>query len=116
MNYDPEAVNQVAGLIALATVVPLLVGTLVYGLGSAWWKSWLGRVIFTKWVTLVLVFAFVLTRRAFGNFPGYEWVSLGLFSLLFLAYTANTVVVIIERRAPWPDSPRSNNERESAND
>lgn len=96
----PHEINHLAGYIALAAVAPALVTTLVYGLGSPWWRSWLGRVVFAQWLAIVVVFGVVLSRRFLGAYPGYEWVAVVSYSVLFVAFTAMAVIVIIERRAP----------------
>ena len=96
----PHEINHLAAYVALAAVVPALATTLIYGLGSPWWRSWLGRVVFTQWLAIVVVFAVVLLRRFLGNYPGSEWVALVSYSALFLAFTAMAVIVTLERRAP----------------
>ena len=96
----PHAINHLAGYIALAAVVPALATTIIYGAGSPWWRSWLGRVVFATCLPIVIVFGVVLTRRFFGNYTGYEWVALISYSTLFLAFTAMAVIVTLERRAP----------------
>jgi len=95
-----EAINEIAGYIALAAVLPLLVATAVYGFGSPWYDSWLGRTIFAQWASLIAIFVYILTRRFWGEYPGFEWWAVCLYSLLFLAFTAMAAIVIIERRAP----------------
>lgn len=101
MNID-ETLNAIAGVVALATVVPATLNALIYGLGSPWWRSWLGRALFAKWLAVALVFAFIFARRFFGEFPGYGVVALVLYIFVLLAFTATTVELVIERRNPAP--------------
>lgn len=100
MTYNPEAVNDFASYIALAAALPAAAATLIYGIGSPWYKSWLGRTIFAQWLSIVLVFGVILGRRFFGTYPNYEWVAVIAYSLLFVTFSAMAVLVIIERRAP----------------
>lgn len=95
-----EQINDYAGYIAFAAVVPLLVATAVYGFGSPWYRSWLGRTIFAQWASLCAIFIYILSRRFWGEFAGFEWWAVCLYSVLFLAFTAMAILVIIERRAP----------------
>lgn len=105
MNAD-AIVNDFATYIALAAVVPAILTTALYGFGSPWYLSWLGRVVFAQWLSIVIVFAVVLGRRVFGEYPGYGYVAVAAYSLLFLAYWALFVIVLIERRGPAATTQR----------
>lgn len=94
------SINEIAGLVVIAVTVPAVLNASIYGLGSRWWQTWLGRVLFSKWLSVALVFVFIVLRRLVGDFPGYGWVALGLYSFVFLSFAATTVELIIERRAP----------------
>lgn len=95
-------INEIAGLVAVLVAVPAVANVLIYGLGSRWWETWLGRVLFSKWLSVALVFLFIIARRAWGDFPGYDWLALGLYSFVFLSFAATTVELIIESRSPAP--------------
>lgn len=99
----PNEVNDTAGIIALAAAVPAHLNVLIYGIGSPWWRSWLGRVLFAKWLSVALVFDVILLRRWLGEYVGYEWVAVVAYSFIFVAFTATTVELLIERRGPTPE-------------
>lgn len=93
-------INDIAGLVVIAVTVPAVLNATIYGLGSRWWQTWLGRVLFSKWLSVALVFVFIVARRVLGEFPGYGWVALGLYTFVLLSFAATTAELIIERRAP----------------
>jgi len=95
-----EQVNQIAGFVLALTIIPATLNVMIYGLGSPWWTSWLGRVMFAKWLSVAMVFWFVVVRRNLGDFIGYEWWALGIYSFTFLTFVATTVELVIERRPP----------------
>lgn len=72
----------------------------IYGFGSPWWRSLLGITIFAKWLSVMLVFDFIIARRAFGEFPGYGLLALVTYGFMFLAFSAVVVEVVVERRHP----------------
>lgn len=102
MTID-EAVNQAAvwPIYGVALCAHLLV--FIYGFGSRWWTSLLGVSIFAKWLSFALVFDFLIARRVFGEFPGYGFWAMGIYSFMFLAFSAVVVELIIERRTPAPE-------------
>lgn len=95
-----QDISQIAGYIALASLLPLALTTVVFGVGSSWFRSRLGWAVFGSWASQLAVLVIVLARRFRGEYPGYEWVALVGYSVLFLAYSAMAVVVILERRPP----------------
>lgn len=102
-----DVLNNIAGFIALLTIVPATLNAAIYGMGSPWWRSWLGRVLFAKWLAVALVFVFIIVRRTAGEFMGYGVIAVLLYSFVFLAFSATTVELVIERRTPaTPTTPR----------
>lgn len=101
MTLD-EQLNALAGWIAFATIVPLLVGIIAYGFGSPWYDSWLGRITLTKWISVFAIFLFIASRRMFGEYVGYGAVALALYLVFFLSYSAMAIIVIVEQRSPSP--------------
>lgn len=99
---NDELLNGIAGIIVLTGVVPVLGATLTYGLGSPWHKSWLGRVMFSLFLALVVVFGIVLGRRVFGDYGGYGGVALVGYLYIWLTLWAVWLVIIVERRKPAP--------------
>lgn len=97
--------NEIAGFIALMTIVPASLNAIIYGIGSPWWRSWLGRVLFAKWLAVALVFIFIILRRTLGEFAGYGGWAIALYVFVFLAFSATTVELIIERRGEDPMGP-----------
>jgi hypothetical protein len=45
-----------------------------------------------------MVLTFVTVRRMFGDFPGYEWMAIGVYTLLTLMGWSLWAIVLIERR------------------
>lgn len=97
---NTEHVNEIAGFVLALAAIPAVATAFIYGLGSPWWQSTLGRVMFAKWTTVALVLVFVVARRTWGDFPGYEWLALVIYSFTLVTFTATTIEVIIERRGP----------------
>lgn len=97
-----ETINEFAGFIAFLAAIPATLNALIYGFGSPWYTSWLGRVIFAKWLSVALVFYVILARRWFGDYFGYEWVAIVAYSLILVSFSATTVELLIERRGPQP--------------
>ena len=73
---------------------------LIYGLGSPWWRSLLGVTIFAKWLSVMLVFDYLIARRVWGEFPGYGLAAILVYGFMLLAFSAVVVEVVIERRHP----------------
>lgn len=97
-----ETLNSIAGVLALTGAVPILGAALTYGLGSPWWRSWLGRVMFGLFLALVLVFGVVLGRRLFGEYPGFGLVALIAYAYVTAALWATWAIILVERRNPAP--------------
>lgn len=95
-----ETINDLAGAVAIAITVPAVANVLIYGLGSRWWETWLGRVLFSKWLSVALVFLYIVSRRVWGDYPWYEWVALILYSFVLVSFSATTIELLIERQAP----------------
>jgi hypothetical protein len=89
-------INEIAGDILLITILPLLVAWATYSFGAPWYRSALGVVTFVKWLALILVIGVILLRRFVGEYPGYGWVALIVYGLLFLAFSAMAVIVVLE--------------------
>lgn len=101
MTID-ETLNGIAGVLVLTGSVPIAGATLTYGFGSPWWRSWLGRVMFGLFLALVVVFAFALTRRTFGEYPGYGVVALVVYGYISVTLWAVWLIILVERRKPAP--------------
>lgn len=95
-----EQINEFAGFVLTLAAIPATATAVIYGFGSPWWQSWLGRVMFAKWTTVAAILLFVVARRTWGDFPGYEWWALVIYSLTLITFSATTVEVLIERRGP----------------
>lgn len=93
-----EEINDIAGFIVALAAIPATATALIYGFGSPWWRSWLGRVMFAKWLSVALVLIVVFARRTWGDYPGYEWVALFTYSFMLVTFTATTIEIITVRR------------------
>jgi len=101
-----ESINDIANWIALSAAIPFAGYWLTYGLGSPWYRSWLGVVMFGLGASIVLVLSYVTVRRMIGNFPGYEYWSLTIYSLLAVfGWGLWTIVIVERRRAPLLQIP-----------
>ncbi|MES2211366.1 MAG: hypothetical protein V4515_14480 [Chloroflexota bacterium] len=68
---------------AHAAAVGWLAFVLAYGLLAPWWRSAIGRNVFTLGVVLACTFALVSVQLAFGvTWPAREWVRLTIFALV----------------------------------
>lgn len=66
---------------------------------SAWWTDWLGWVIFSLALSIVIVFSISFLYFLLGaDYPGREWVKAGAYTLLTLAFIAKSAAVVYERR------------------
>jgi hypothetical protein len=96
-------INDFANIIAITAVFPF--GTVAVAMTLRWravTSSVLGIVMLGVFWSITLVLGFVIVRRIFKAFPGYEWVALGLYSCLTLAGVALAVIYFIERRSGSP--------------
>lgn len=94
----PEQINDQANIIALTAGIPALLFTLVYGFGSPWYRSWLGRTVFGLMFAISMLFGVILARRFFGTYPGYEWVSVICYTLLTVAFWSFFIILLVERK------------------
>jgi len=97
-----QALSDAADVLVLTGAIPLLGATLTYGIGSPWWRSWLGRVMFALFVALVLVYVVVIGRRFVGDFVGYGLVALVAYAYVTSALWATWAIILVERRNPAP--------------
>jgi hypothetical protein len=91
-----EQINDLASIPALLMAIPWFLFTIIYGVLAPWYKSLLGSVMFTLGLSISLVFGNVLARRWFGEYPGYEWWALGIYTFGFLTGVAFVSIVIYE--------------------
>jgi hypothetical protein len=102
-----DQINDIAGTVIMLAAIPAVATALIYGLGSPWWNSWLGRVMFMKWLSVALVFLVIIARRTWGDYPGYEWVALVVYTFTLITFSATAVQLVIERRSPDDGSASS---------
>lgn len=93
-------INQLANYVLIAGSVPAIAFLLIFGIGSPWYSSGLGRVIFLLAFSIVTFYGVALAAVLFDEYPGRAWVRLIAFSLLAVALTLLSIIVVIERRAP----------------
>jgi hypothetical protein len=94
----PDQINAFANWIAIAAVIPFAGYWATYGFGSPWYRSYLGWVMFGLGMSVTLVLGYVAVRRALGDFGGYEWWSVGIYTYMNLVGWALWAIVIVERR------------------
>jgi hypothetical protein len=100
MNYDPQAINDFATHLALAGALPAALAffTFVLGRPRKWWRSLLGWVLALLLLSILLVFVLVLGRRLAGEYAGYQWTAIAVYSLLTIALWLVWAIIIRERR------------------
>lgn len=89
---------EVASWVAFSAAIPLVGAAVTFATSPGWWKTWLGRVMFSLFVALTLLVAFFLARRFFGGFPGYGWAGLLVYGFIALALWGVWLVIVFERR------------------
>lgn len=100
MSYNAVIINDWATL-------PLLIGSafafasaLLYGFGSPWWGSALGRAFLGIIVAATIVPVVPAARRLLGEYIGYEWIAVSLYTLHAAAWASIFFVILHERRHP----------------
>lgn len=94
----PAEVNDIANILVLTSIIPTLGYTLTYGIGSPFYRSYLGWVMFGVGFSFTAVLAIVIARRLFGDYPGYHIVAVAGYSIVTLTMWSLWAIVIIERR------------------
>ena len=94
----PADVNEFANWIALSAAIPAILFTLVYGFGSPWYKSGLGMTLFGLMFSISSLFAVILARRFFGEYPGYHIVAVVVYVMLTLMFWSFFFILLKERR------------------
>jgi len=84
----------------LYTLAPATLYWLVYGLGSPWYRSPLGVVMFLFATSIVAILGLVAFAVLFGQAP--PPVRIPVYAGLALAMTAKLVILIVERRGADP--------------
>lgn len=93
-----QQINDFANYIALAAFVPFFLATLIYGTRAPWYRSLLGVSMFGLWSSITLLIGFIITRRFWGDYWGYEWVAVCLYTYFFLVGLAILSTLIYELR------------------
>lgn len=96
----PAQIDEAATIPAAIAALGFIVATSVYGVGSPWHTSGLGRVMFGLFGSISLVFGIILGRRFFGAYEGYQTVAVVAYTILAVAAVALAITIIVERRAP----------------
>ena len=96
--YDPSAVNDVANYIVLVAAIPAAIFTVLYGILAPWYRTWLGATLFGLIASIAAVLTFVMVRRWLGDFPGYEWWAIGVYSTFLFFMLSFIAIFIVERR------------------
>lgn len=96
--YDPSTVNDAATWIIFLGAIPACLFVLLYGFLAPWYRSLLGFTLFGLMASIAAILVFVVLRRIFGAFPGYEWWAVGVYSIFGIFITALSVIFVVERR------------------
>lgn len=98
MSYNPEVINDVANWFALVASIPSVIGAVSYSLLAPWYRTWLGVVIWGWLTSIALVLVFIVSRRFFGAYWGYEIIAVIVYPSFAFFTTAFMVVFYVERR------------------
>lgn len=83
----------------LASVVPVTLFALLYGLRSPWRASWTGRWLMMQSTALAGVLWLVVSATWFGDWPGRQWVRLFVYGFLFLSFCGGCAVLAYQQQA-----------------
>lgn len=93
----------------VALWLPYTALVIVYGFGSPWYQSAIGRAFFLSKLALCLLTTFILSILIFGRYPFFQEVRAALLAVLAVAawYQLITVLCIQhQRRRTNRDCPR----------
>lgn len=107
-----SAINEIANYVLIIGSLPALAFLLIFGIGSPWYRSPLGRVIFLLALSIVTFYGVAMANVLFDEYPGRGWIRLTAFSLLAVALTLLSIIVVIERRAPAEPLPRKESDHD----
>jgi hypothetical protein len=74
---------------------------LLYGLGSPWWRSPTGRAIFTKGLSLMLIFDVAIAAYYIANLP--DWIGTVVVAITTVGVYLQLGALIHERRRAGVD-------------
>ncbi|MCZ4498859.1 MAG: hypothetical protein JWQ74_1412 [Marmoricola sp.] len=84
-------------LVAIATL-PATGFTIVYGLGSPWYKSLLGRALFTHALGMALLIDISVLYKFFGDdYAGRDVVSITVYAVIIVGTWAQFIALLRER-------------------
>lgn len=89
-------------VVALTAVLPSFAFTIIYGIFSPWYKSWLGRAVFSFFLSLSVLFIYIVSRLLFSDYTGYQYFGLTAYGFFSASFWFLAVMLIIERRHPGP--------------
>lgn len=98
MLYNPAAINDVASWFALLASIPAAIAALSFSFLVPWYRTWLGFSIWGWLTSTVAVLIFVVTRRFWGAYWGYEWLAIVVYSALAFFMTTFLIIFFVERR------------------
>lgn len=93
-------INDIATLLVFAGALPSALAFFTYVLGPprTWWRLWLGWTLALLLMSILLFFMLALSRRIFGEYPGYLVVALIIYALLVVALWLIFAMILRERR------------------
>lgn len=98
---DTTLAKTMGDIFSIAALIPTLLFTLIYGVGSAWYKSNLGRVLFGIMATLSILLILVVLEPLLSQHLFYLPFILSMYGILVLALWAFFVIFMKEKaRAP----------------
>lgn len=95
-------IENITNILVICGSIPVFLFTIVYGIGSPWYKSWLGRNLLGLMLSFSILFAIILLRRFFGDYPGFWLVALVGYLFLGIMTWCFFIMLLMERRAARP--------------
>lgn len=116
-----DAVNNFANIIVLLAAVPFWAFSVTYALRDPFWETYLGTIIWGMVTSNALVLTYVATRRWWGDYAGYEWVAVILYTAMTVFASLFYAIYLVERRRqdtiafllPPPDERKNRKEETS---
>lgn len=90
-------------LVRVAAITQTLF-VLIYGFGSPWWVSRIGRAVFIKALALGLLLDLSLLNQWIGHpYPHMEQIALAVIALVTVGSTMQLSALLVERFRPTPN-------------
>lgn len=108
--------TDVAGLLVIIAAVPANLFPVLYTVWSNWWHTPEGRHLFFFVLGLAAMIDLSLTRRAAGEFPGYETLVAGVLLVVCYQLWRRLWLLVKYNRPRRSDTPTTEHPRRRSTD